>query len=111
MVQILTLKAASVLAAGDLVEFTATGEVTLASSGTTTFAGLVLVGGDAGDYVSVIASDYIVEMEASAAISPGAKVAVSGTNTVAAATAYDQVIGVALEAASAAGDKIKVLLK
>lgn len=109
---IITLPAGAALSQGQHVKVSSGTVVAAGTSGTDVGLGIILEDVASGDAASIalLGSGSIVFVEASAAIALGAKVMPATTGRVATATSTNSCIGVALQAATAAGHLIKVCL-
>ena len=110
----ITAEADEDLEAGDLVKFATDGKVDRSATAGELVHGIALSDANDGDVVAVGFPIGVYECVASAAITRGANVASTGTNTdankgrVKTAASGNNILGIALNAASAAGDFVSV---
>lgn len=102
------------ITAGQVVYISDDNTVSVTTGASNAVVGVAYVNADSGDKVTV-QTDGVVEVTASAAITVGSPVVSANNGQVAAyddtSNTPDQIIGIALEGASDANDKIDILLK
>lgn len=111
-IPVITLPAGAALSQGQHVKVSSGTVVAAGTSGTDVGIGILLEDVASGDAASIalLGSGAIVYVEASAVIALGAKVMPATGGKIATATSTNSCIGVALQAATAAGHLIKVCL-
>lgn len=110
--QAVTMTAGAAITGGQLVYVSAANTVQKTSAATAAWLGVAMQDTDSGDQVAVSCGG-VQELTASAAISVGAAVIPAADGkvaTIGSETNYARVIGIALTAASADGDEIRVAM-